>query len=327
MHRFTRDRLSEARAVGHHARVCKRASAPIVKSELESRLSADLAIFGSALLWGTLWIPLRRLHELGADGVWASTLGFLMPVALLLPLALRRRLADRETLLSGFLLAAAIALYSAGVVRGPVARVVLLFYLTPLWSTLIARWALHQPITNHRIATLALAFAGLVTVLGQGGTLPLPRQPADWMGLVAGISWAVAMLFVRRTASQPTSTRVLAQFVFLAPLFLGLSLLFPLAPNPSPAGLEVDRLVAATPWLIAFALVWMLPVVWLTVHGASRIEPGRVAIFLMLEIAVALVSAALLAGEVVGPREILGAGLIVGASAVELLSKPESQHG
>jgi drug/metabolite transporter (DMT)-like permease len=70
----------------------------------------------------------------------------------------------------------------------------------------------------------------------------------------------------------------------------------------------------------------MLPVVWLTVFGASRLDPGRVAICLMLEVVVGLTTAALLTDEPLGVREILGAILIMSASGVEMTA-PQSAQG
>jgi drug/metabolite transporter (DMT)-like permease len=284
-----------------------------------SHLSSDFAILASAVLWGTLWIPLRQIHDAGLSREWATAASFLLPLLVLAPLALRRwrRIAASRGELAtvGFWLALAIALYAEGVVRGQVARVVLLFYLTPVWSTLLARWQLGEPITGRRVATILLGLGGMLVLFGAEAGIPMPRAAAEWMGLVAGIAWAVSMVHVNRTASHPPLDRVLAQFAFLGPLFL----LVTLIPGGEVAArLQVGALAAAAPRVLVLALVWMLPVVWLTIFGASRLEPGRVAILLMLEIVVTLTTAALLTDEPFGRRELGGAALILAASGVEL---------
>jgi hypothetical protein len=58
------------------------------------------------------------------------------------------------------LMAACIALYAEALLRGSVARVILLFYLTPVWSTLLAWVFLGARITGVRIVTVALGLAG-----------------------------------------------------------------------------------------------------------------------------------------------------------------------
>jgi len=110
------------------------------------KIAPHAAILLSALLWGTLWIPLREVNGSGLDGATATSLSFLMGLVVLLPIALIRM--DRilagglPLAASGFFLALAMSFYSEGMVRGEVARVLLLFYLTPVWSTLFARYML-----------------------------------------------------------------------------------------------------------------------------------------------------------------------------------------
>ena len=79
-------------------------------------------------------------------------------------------------------------------------------------------------------------------------------------------------------------------------------------------------LAAAVPWLIALALAWTLSVIWLTAFGGSGIDPGRVAILLMLEVVLGLVSAAWLTNEPFGVRELVGGMLIVNAGATEFVA-------
>jgi drug/metabolite transporter (DMT)-like permease len=258
------------------------------------------------------------MREEGLGGASSTALGFLLPMVVLLPFALARwrKFPGRrgELAAGGFCLALAIALYAEGVVRGQVARVILLFYLTPVWSTLLARIFLGEPITARRVATVILGLAGLLVIFGAGAGVPLPGSSAEWMGLAAGMSWAVAMVSVNRSASHPPFDHVFAQFVFLAPVFALIALI---PGGPSGPVLELHLPTGSLPWLLAFALVWMLPVVWLTVFGARRLDPGRVAIFLMFEIVVGLTTAGLLTDEPFGPRELAGATLIMAATAVE----------
>jgi drug/metabolite transporter (DMT)-like permease len=216
---------------------------------------------------------------------------------------------------AGLLLALSIALYSEGLLRGTVARVLLSFYLTPVWSTLFERFLLGEPIPGRRVLTIVLGLAGMLVIFGGEAGVPFPRASAEWMGLAAGVTWGLAMVFVKRTASRPIFDRVFVHFIFLGPVFL----LATLVPGRGvPFGLEAGALADAAPWMAAFAALWMLPVVWLTIFGASHLGPGRVAIFLMFEIVVGLTTASLLTDEPFGLRELIGAVLITGACGVEI---------
>ena len=288
-------------------------------------LVASAPILASALLWGTLWIPLREIRAAGASGPLLTAAGFLVPLVVLAPFAARRwpqiRSAGFALPAAGFGLALSIALYSEGLVRGSVGRVVLLFYLMPVWTTIFARLHLSQPITARRLASIGLGLAGLAVIYGPTLVASGPGAPGDWMGLLAGIVWAATMIFFLPAAGQTAFDRVLAQFVFLGPVYLLVSML----PGAGAALAAVSNSSLPLVWLLAFSLLWMLPAVWLTIFGASRLEPGRAAVLFMLEIAVALVSAALLAAEPFGMSEALGAALIAGAGGVEMIFLPVSK--
>ena len=256
---------------------------------------------------------------------WSTVVGFLLPLILLTPAAAsrwRRILAAGWPLgLASICLAVSIALYAEGVVRGQVARVLLLFYLTPVWSTLLGRFLLGEPITGRRIGTIILGFAGLLVIFGVDAGVPAPEGVGDWMGLTAGIAWALAMVNLNRTADRPLFDRVFVQFLFLGPVFFLVALVAGGTPHLSPGA---GALLGSAPWLQAFSLVWMLPVMWLTIVGASRLDPGRVAILLMFEVIVGLSTAAVLTDEPFGLREIVGAVLILAASGTELVRKRRS---
>jgi drug/metabolite transporter (DMT)-like permease len=297
-------------------------------SKQRSTLAPSLAILWSTLLWGTLWIPLRRIDQVGASGAAAITTGFLLPLILLLPFALARRRSILEggsaLGIAGLLLALSIALYSEGLLRGTVARVILCFYLTPVWSTLFERLLLAEPIAGRRVLTIILGLAGMLVIFGADAGYPVPGGSAEWMGVAAGVTWGLAMVFVKRTASRPIFDRVFVHFVFLGPAFL----LAALIPGGGHAfDLEIRGLIESAPWLAAFGTLWMLPVVWLTIFGASHLGPGRVAIFLMFEIVVGLTTASLLTDEPFGLRELIGAVLISGACGVEIgVARPSPNH-
>jgi drug/metabolite transporter (DMT)-like permease len=277
-----------------------------------------MAILASTVLWGTLWIPLRQLDAVGLNGAWATTGGFALPLLVLLPLGVSRRrgiaAGGRPLVAAGFLLAVSVALYAEALLRGHVGRVILLFYLTPVWSTLLARLFLRNPITGRRVVTIALGLAGMFVVFGAGAGFPLPRSVAEGMGLLSGFLWGSAMVSLRTVDNASDLEKTIVPFFFLAAVFF----LFTLIPGGRHWAIPTAAAVAdSAHWLLALGFVWMPFVFALTIYGGSRIDPGQVALLLMLEIVIGLTSAALLAGEPFGMREGLGALLILGACAAE----------
>jgi drug/metabolite transporter (DMT)-like permease len=287
-----------------------------------------LAVLASTLLWGTVWIPLRALREAGAQGVLLTTLALLAPLLLLLPTAVIR---GRMTLTGlrqlgtvGFLLALGLALYAEALVRGQVARVILLFYLMPVWGTLLARIVLGTPITAVRLGAIGLGLSGVLVIYGLGAAARFDWVGAEGMAVAAGLAWAVAALRLSRVGKvYPFFDRVFVQLLFVGPLF---ALVAWIPGGPAEAGLAGESALDPLGWILALGLGWMLPAIALTVYGASHLDAGRLGVFLMLEIVVGVVSAALLADEDFGWREVTGAVLVIGACALELRAAlPPSQ--
>ncbi len=82
--------------------------------------------------------------------------------------------------------------FNWAVTQGDVVRVVLLFYLMPLWSVLLGWLLLGERPTGGALARVALALTGVVVLKTPGTDWPVPSSLPDWLGLAAGFSFAVA---------------------------------------------------------------------------------------------------------------------------------------
>jgi drug/metabolite transporter (DMT)-like permease len=273
---------------------------------------------GTGTLWGLYWLPVRRLAASGLPGAW-GTLAIVSAAALLLaPLALRRRKrlagSDPMGIASVALGGVAFMLYSVSFAYGRVAIVILLFFLTPVWSTLLARYLMGWNTPRLRLAAIAVGIAGLTIMLGAGGRLPIPRGSGEWMALLSGILWAVATTGMRTRSDLAPAD---AAFVFAAGACLAALTLAPLlAPWPSRLGAEnVGSIVG---WAMAAGALWwalsMASLLW----AAPRLEPARVGILLMAEVLVGAGSAALIADELVSASELIGGSLVLLAGVLEV---------
>ncbi len=287
-------------------------------------LRPDLAVLFSAAMWGTMWIPARAMSNGGLDSGLAAALSTLVALAALLPYILRNRGAlvfSRQVWWVSFLLGFGVALYWEAMVRGNVARVVLLFYLMPVWTVILSRLINGEAATGRRILGVALGLGGMMVVFSANGGIPLPRTLADFMGLASGFAWALAFVVCARPGMEKTTlAQLFGSLLILAPSVWLLTLL-PGAREAAGA-LEGQASLAATlVWLVAFGLIWMLTGMFMTLYGADHLQPGQVAIFLMAEVVIALISSALLLDEPFGMREIAGATLILSASLMEFAGK------
>lgn len=282
-----------------------------------NRFLPFIAVGGGATLWGAWWIPLRALEARGLSADWATFATSLCALALLLPFALvkRHRLRQNAPALLAMALAAGSSFvsFNHAVVYGEIVRVTLLFYLVPVWASVLGTIFLGERLGLFRMLSIVLGIAGAATVLGYGQGFPMPRTFPEWLGLVSGFLWAVSLTLFRRATEIPAVDKSIANFAGSA--FMGLVFALVLSKAATPAaGFDLPGIAV----LLAISAVWLTPMVVVELWGASRLDPGRSAILLLLEVAVAGITATILAGEGFGWGEALGAALIVSAGLVEL---------
>ena len=285
------------------------------------RRVATLALVTGALVWGLIWYPYRVLRDAGIEGVVATTLTY--GVALLVALVVWRgrgftlcahREAGQEGLSRRLLLLAAMALAAGGcnigyvlaTLTGEVMRVLLLFYLAPLWTVLLSRFLLGERLNVFGGFVVLLSLAGAATMLWRPEAgLPLPRDTADWTGLGAGFCFALYNVLSRRAREVAVETRLLASFAGV--VALGLLLGF--------ADLAVATRAPPSAWGLLLLVGMLLLVVNLVVQFGLASTPANQAIVIMLsEVGFAAVSSWALAGEMLGLQEWAGGAMIIAAS-------------
>ena len=104
--------------------------------------TASVMVFVASSLWGLLWVPMRLTESMGVAPLWVHFWFTTMPALFLACLCLRSTLQERENwsvyLLSGMFIGIGYTLYAVGLLVGSVSKTTVLFYLTPIWSTLLA---------------------------------------------------------------------------------------------------------------------------------------------------------------------------------------------
>jgi len=288
-------------------------------SATRSDLLPSLGLAFGAALWGLYWIPVRGIDEAGVHPLWNGPVIFGTSAVLFIPLVLLRLRQFSEhwhhTLIPGMLAGGAFALYIASLNLTDVVRAILLFYMSPLWSTLLGVVILRERLTGNRVFALLLAFAGLYVVLVVESGLPVPRNMGDWFALLSGVCWSIASVKLFQDGARYIIEKVTI-FIFFA-LLMSLLLLFWQQGNFD--GMPSADILARGWYWVGLVALLMLPITYLTIWPATLLSPGRVGMLLMVEVIVGVASAAMLTEEVFGLREITGAVLIIAAGVVEVL--------
>jgi drug/metabolite transporter (DMT)-like permease len=288
-------------------------------STAASQFIPAIAVTFCGLAWGAFWYPVRLIENAGVGGAWVSLILFAVATLAPLPWLFKRRLWRDNVasiMLTGFLLGTAFALYTISLVMTDVVRAILLFYMTPVWSTLADVVLYGRRLTLSRGLSIGFGLSGLMAILGTGDGLPLPHTTGDWVALISGMCWAAGTL---RSHASPAHSLVLSVFAFSLCGLVSSMLILLVASGYDADLVRLDNAVEVVPWIILLALVVFVPPNFLVVWAAQRIDSARVGILLMTEVLAGSITAALWAGEPFGWREGLGATLIVCAGLVEVL--------
>ncbi|MBK7237750.1 MAG: DMT family transporter [Sterolibacteriaceae bacterium] len=277
-------------------------------------LRAHFALLSGAIVWGLIWYPYRLLAQAGIDGVTASILTYLLALAIgLLPFVWRR--AWRGVMPSWWLVAIALAAggcnigYVLATLEGEVMRVLLLFYLSPLWTVLLSRLLLGEHLGRLGAGVIALSLAGTAVMLWRPEMgFPWPSVRAEWIGVAAGALFALANVMIRKTPQLSIEVKSLAVFAGVAVIGFGL---LALGGEPQSSSLP---LAPRTVGLLLGIGVVLLAINLIVQFGLTHTPANQAIVIFLFELVVAAVSSSLLAGERMGPQEWVGGAMIVAAS-------------
>ncbi len=276
-----------------------------------------LALLFNALVWGLSWIAFKALHGQGLHPLWATALTYGGALALLLAWrpAGPRQVRERPWLL---LLAASAGLtnvgFNWGVTIGDVMRVVLLFYLMPAWSIVLAWWLLGERPTAAALLRLVLALAGVALVLWRPSAAQAPAQPvlADGLALMAGFCFALTNTLLRRWRGAPAQARALAMFGGACVMPAALALLLP------AAGALPALHWGWAPWALLLGVAFLSGNLALQ-YGAARLPAQTTSLIMLSEVVFASVSAVALGAAWPGAATWAGGALIVLAALLAVL--------
>lgn len=281
---------------------------------------AVCAILFSAAMWGLIWYPMRLLEQAGISVVWTTLAAYLAAavVASIQLLWLWRRIeSDWPPTLWLLALAAGLTNLSflVALIEGEVVRVMLLFYLSPLWSVLLGHWWLGEKISRKSMLMIAIAMSGTFMMLWHPQIgLPWPQGLADWLALFASVMFSVNNVLSRKLAAVAMEVKTTVVYWGVV-LVATLVLLLQQSPVPQ---------VSVNLWWLVIILggLCFIAMTITVLYGLARIPVFRAAILMLFELLVAAVSAWLLTDERMSSLEWLGGALIfIAAYGIARLGK------
>lgn len=274
---------------------------------------ATFGLLFGATVWGIIWYPYRLLEQGGIAGAYASLLTYGLAFCIGLLLFARKGRILMQSPLSLLVLALAAGWtnlsYVLAVIDGAVMRVMLLFYLSPLWTLLLARVLLDERAGRRGLLVILLSLTGAFVMLwnpAQG--FPLPRDLAEWLALSSGIGFALTNVWTRRSTHLSLAQKSLA-------VWGGVTLLALLCLPLLHTAAFVPTSIAPFNWLLMLVLAVILVATTLLVqYGVTHTPVTRAAVIFLFELVVAALFSYLAAGESLSLKEWLGGAMIVAAT-------------
>lgn len=280
-------------------------------------------LFG-ALCWGIIWFPYRILAEAGISGIASSFYTYSIAVLIGIVVFAKHWRGILKLPVSiiwlGIIAGWTNLSYVLAIIDGEVMRVMLLFYLSPLWTLILAHfWLKEKTQLTGYIAILASLFGAFIMLHDpQIGGLPLPKNTAEWLALSAGITFSLTNVITRKSSHLTLTAKSFA--VWLGVLFVSI-IFIPLIPDsfPAPATISVAN------WMILVVIALLLMAATLLVqYGVSRIEATRASVLFLFELVVAAIASYYLANETMEITEWIGGGLIVIAAIIATVQQKPS---
>jgi drug/metabolite transporter (DMT)-like permease len=275
-----------------------------------------LVLMGASILWGLSWLPLKEISVTGIGGITQIFLTYGILTLLLIPIVLR----DMKVIATHKKALLLIALFGGGanlaftyaLINGEVIRVMVLFYMLPVWGVLGGKLFLKESIDIWRYFGMGLAVIGAFLILGGFSAFSAPPSWIDLIALLSGLFFAMNNLVFRATQSVKVSAKT--TIMFLGCVVLAGTLLL--------GGVEeVSFTLSGETWtmILAYSIFWLFLANIGSQWGVTHMEAGRSSIIIILELITAVISASLLTGETMTLVELLGGAFILSAAFIEAL--------
>ena len=291
---------------------------PLAKSALLNSTSLLLA----AVCWGVVWYPYRILANAGVAAVASSFYCYSTVLILASIVCIKHWRGIFKLPLSILWLSLTAGwtnlAYVLAVIDGEVMRVMLLFYLSPLWTLILAHFWLKERIDKRGLMIMALSLTGAFIMLsdltGKSSAWPLPRNTAEWFALTSGIAFAISNVITRKSTHLTLRSKSFAVWtgVFLMAI-LAMPFVKETIPSPSFFSLNDGMVILA----IALSLI---AATLLTQYGITQMPATRASVLFLFELVVAAITSYFLAHETMEINEWIGGSLIAAASIFAALN-------
>lgn len=274
---------------------------------------AVLVLLLSSAGWGLTWLPIKALSNMGLDGMHLVFIAFFSGALLSFPWLYSQRRHWRQKialmLMIGLAGGIANAAFQTAIYHGDVIRVMILFYMLPIWSVIGGRVFLGEEVDAVRIFAVLLSLSGAFVILDIAHTSWAGVSRIDLLAIGSGIGLAATNILFRYTQDIPVMSKVSAMFIGCTVL-IGISLMVFTTATVLPGS-------NAVLWAVAYGALWLTLITTGTQWAVTQMDAGRSAVIIVIELVVAVASTALIVTGELTAFEIFGGLMVLSAALLE----------
>jgi drug/metabolite transporter (DMT)-like permease len=179
---------------------------------------------------------------------------------------------------------------------------------SPLVTSLIAGWIIHEPVTRRETIGAVLGLCGMIGLISGGSLtflLQLQFNPGDLILMAAAVIWAFYSVFGRRVmrTRSPVAATALSNLLGLPILVVGAAVELAYVPvNLNPATIAAIIHICVVPTIVGY---------WAWNRAVRVLGAGGAMVFYNTLALYGAVMGAVFLGEPLGPTQLVFGGLIV----------------
>lgn len=294
------------------------------KHQTSKHYLAILGLLFGAVCWGVIWYPYRLMAEAGVSGAASSLYTYCLAMVIAGTYC-AKHWRSLFKLRPSIIWLAVIAgwtnlAYVLAVIDGEVMRVMLLFYLSPLWTLILAHFWLKEKTQLTGYIAIAVSLLGAFIMLYEPSvsSLPLPKNTSEWLALSSGMGFSLSNVITRRSTHLTVRAKSFAVWIGVAVV----SLVFMLA---TEATFPAPQSFSTMQWLYMLAATLLLMMATLVVqYGVTKMAATQASVLFVFELVVAAIASYFLAHETMALNEWIGGSLIMAAAIFAAFNQTEA---
>ena len=259
------------------------------------------------MVWGLIWYPYRVLNDFGCSAIHSSLFIFLSAILVGLifyPPHSYEILKKKNFWIYAFVGGVTNIAYALAVIEGELVRVMLLFFLSPVWTLPFTYFFLDETIKPRHVLAATVSILGACIILWKPDIFVTRIGLGDLFAIIGGIGFALTNVLAR--TFNLFSVKEKSYAIWVGVVIIAVLTIFFLSMD-----FELNHINLSSIGLFVFVGVTLLLTTMIIQHGLRLVDAVRASPIFLFEIIVVAISGYYLANEILTLKDFIGGLFIV----------------